>query len=86
MKPKDYTRGRMGFNEAGALTPRKHTILLINISICCCFNEAGALTPRKPGSYGNVDGLGRCFNEAGALTPRKRARYLRRAAIADMLQ
>ena len=60
-----------GFNEAGALEPRKTRRNHADPDQPLRFNEAGALEPRKtPTLLGLVITL-KSFNEAGALEPRK---------------
>ena len=46
----------MGFNEAGALTPRKESAAASTCGASPCFNEAGALTPRKVAAVPQVRG------------------------------
>ena len=43
-----WRRGSAGFNEAGAVMPRKVGALGVRSAPAHCFNEAGAVMPRKP--------------------------------------
>ena len=71
--------GLQGFNEAGAIMPRKPPF---STSREDCqgtgFNEAGAIMPRKPFPKIRHPWIIRIsFNEAGAIMPRKPARLCR---------
>ena len=94
MRPGEYApeerrwpRGRpsasSSFNEAGARTPRKRSLLLLRLEHGQTrFNEAGARTPRKRPRRRAESPLDGGFNEAGARTPRKRNATYRSIAVA----
>ena len=61
----------MGFNEAGAIEPRKRRANAGAAPPGCSFNEAGAIEPRKRSQPPPAGSGGMSFNEAGAIEPRK---------------
>ena len=62
----------MGFNEAGAVMPRKGSGLSsFGARSSGCFNEAGAVMPRKGRNFTIIPPIRPSFNEAGAVMPRK---------------
>ena len=60
-----------GFNEAGAVMPRKARSLCIGGGRGRRFNEAGAVMPRKGPLRSAGVSRSAGFNEAGAVMPRK---------------
>ena len=75
-----------GFNEAGAVMPRKGRLRSGSTPTWNGFNEAGAVMPRKGGKpaskpYGRAG-----FNEAGAVMPRKAPEFMARLEEIRALQ